>query len=222
MSRRRHLTDEERALWTGFARSIKPLDHAQEPPALETAAAEPVASKPAAAKPAAAKSAATKPAARNDLPRAEKSPPLAPLGRRLRRRVARGREPIDDRIDLHGHTQTKAHAALLRFLRGAQARWRQGGARRHRQGNGKRRPRCGSRARRSQAASADVARPGGISPLRPRIRGRAYRSWRGRGALRAVASRPVKPALNLTIGTRSHREQEKVISVCEKAFSIAV
>jgi DNA-nicking Smr family endonuclease len=126
MSRRRHLTDEERALWTGFARSIKPLDHAQEPPALETAAAEPVASKPAAAKPAAAKSAAakpaaTKPAARVDLPRAEKSPPLAPLGRRLRRRVARGREPIDDRIDLHGHTQTKAHAALLRFLRGAQA-----------------------------------------------------------------------------------------------------
>jgi DNA-nicking Smr family endonuclease len=126
MSRRRHLTDEERALWTGFARSIKPLDHAQEPPALETAAAEPVASKPAAAKLAAAKSAAakpaaTKPAARNDLPRAEKSPPLAPLGRRLRRRVARGREPIDDRIDLHGHTQTKAHAALLRFLRGAQA-----------------------------------------------------------------------------------------------------
>lgn len=126
MSRRRHLTDEERALWTGFARSIKPLDHAQEPPALATAAAEPVASKPAAAKLAAAKSAAakpaaTKPAARNDLPRAEKSPPLAPLGRRLRRRVARGREPIDDRIDLHGHTQTRAHAALLRFLRGAQA-----------------------------------------------------------------------------------------------------
>ena len=126
MSRRRHLTDEERALWTGFARSIKPLDRAQAPPALETAAAESTASKPAAAKLAAANSAASKPAAaepatRNDLPRAEKSPPLAPLGRRLRRRVARGREPIDGRIDLHGHTQAKAHAALLRFLRGAQA-----------------------------------------------------------------------------------------------------
>jgi DNA-nicking Smr family endonuclease len=126
MSRRRHLTDEERALWTGFARSIKPLDRAQAPPALETAAAESTASKPAAAKLAAANSAASKPAAaepaaRDDLPRAEKSPPLAPLGRRLRRRVARGREPIDGRIDLHGHTQAKAHAALLRFLRGAQA-----------------------------------------------------------------------------------------------------
>jgi DNA-nicking Smr family endonuclease len=127
MSRRRHLTDEERALWTGFARSIKPLDHAQEPSALEAVApaaggeTTPVAAKSAAAKSAAAKSPAAKPAARDDLPRAEKSPPLAPLGRRLRRRVARGREPIDDRIDLHGHTQTKAHAALLRFLRGAQA-----------------------------------------------------------------------------------------------------
>ena len=125
MSRRRHLTDEERALWTGFARSIKPLDHAQEPTALEAAApASGGETAPVAAKSpvqAAAKSAAAKPAARDDLPRAEKSPPLAPLGRRLRRRVARGREPIDDRIDLHGHTQTKAHAALLRFLRGAQA-----------------------------------------------------------------------------------------------------
>lgn len=127
MSRRRHLTDEERALWTGFARSIKPLDHAQEPTALEAAApasggeTAPAAAKPAAAKSAATKSAGGKPAARDDLPRAEKSPPLAPLGRRLRRRVARGREPIDDRIDLHGHTQTKAHAALLLFLRGAQA-----------------------------------------------------------------------------------------------------
>jgi DNA-nicking Smr family endonuclease len=132
MSRRRHLTEEERALWSGFARSIKPLDHAQEPSALaataisaggETApvAAKPATTKSAAAKSAAAKSAAAKPVARDNLPRAEKSPPLAPLGRRLRRRVARGREPIDDRIDLHGHTQTKAHAALLRFLRGAQA-----------------------------------------------------------------------------------------------------
>ena len=132
MSRRRHLTDEERALWTGFARSIKPLDHAQEPSALEATvpaaggetapvAAKPATTKSAAAKSAAAKSAAAKSTARDDLPRAEKSPPLAPLGRRLRRRVARGREPIDDRIDLHGHTQTKAHVALLRFLRGAQA-----------------------------------------------------------------------------------------------------
>jgi DNA-nicking Smr family endonuclease len=39
----------------------------------------------------------------------------------LRQRVARGREPIADRIDLHGMTQSRAHAALLRFLQQAQA-----------------------------------------------------------------------------------------------------
>ena len=36
-------------------------------------------------------------------------------------RLARGTEPIDARIDLHGRTQGEAHARLLRFLRGAQA-----------------------------------------------------------------------------------------------------
>jgi DNA-nicking Smr family endonuclease len=50
-----------------------------------------------------------------------KSPPLAPLGRRLRQRVVRGSESIDARIDLHGLTQAEAHGALLHFLRRAQA-----------------------------------------------------------------------------------------------------
>jgi DNA-nicking Smr family endonuclease len=47
---------------------------------------------------------------------------LAPLGRRLRQRVARGKEAIDGRLDLHGLTQSEAHAALLHFLRKASAR----------------------------------------------------------------------------------------------------
>jgi len=47
--------------------------------------------------------------------------PLAPLGRRFKGRVARGHETIDGRLDLHGLTQSEAHPALLRFLRGAQA-----------------------------------------------------------------------------------------------------
>jgi DNA-nicking Smr family endonuclease len=50
------------------------------------------------------------------------TPPITPLGRRLRQRVARGREPIDARMDLHGLTQAQAHAALARFLRAASAR----------------------------------------------------------------------------------------------------
>jgi DNA-nicking Smr family endonuclease len=47
--------------------------------------------------------------------------PLAPLARREKQQLARGRSAIDARIDLHGLTQAQAHAALLRFLRGAQA-----------------------------------------------------------------------------------------------------
>ena len=47
---------------------------------------------------------------------------LQPLGRRMRTRVARGKEAIDGRLDLHGLTQSEAHTALLRFLRAATAR----------------------------------------------------------------------------------------------------
>jgi DNA-nicking Smr family endonuclease len=48
-------------------------------------------------------------------------PRLAPIDRRARQKLARGRDPIDARVDLHGMTQAQAHAALARFLRRAQA-----------------------------------------------------------------------------------------------------
>jgi len=117
MSRRRYLSEEERTLWSGFARSIKPLRHAQEPP---RPSPPPPVSETAAVGGAAA-SRTPRPAAQQPTRSAEESTPLAPLGRRLRRRVARGREPIDARIDLHGLTQAQAHTALLRFLCAAQA-----------------------------------------------------------------------------------------------------
>jgi len=109
--RRRSLSDEEHALWGGVARSITPLQRAQTRAEPATgidaeARAEPTASRP--------------PAPRAPAP-AQKPPSLAPLGRRLKQRVARGRESIDRRLDLHGLTQTRAHAALLHFLRDAQA-----------------------------------------------------------------------------------------------------
>jgi len=113
MSRRRYLSEEERALWSGFARSIKPLRHTQEPPPSPVSKAAVVGD--------AAASRAQRAAAQQPTRSAEESTPLAPLGRRLRRRVARGREPIDARIDLHGLTQAQAHTALSRFLRTAQA-----------------------------------------------------------------------------------------------------
>jgi DNA-nicking Smr family endonuclease len=115
MSRRRRLSDEERALWTGFARSITPLRDAPEPSPVSPAAVESAGGEVEAPAP------AGRAAPRPDTGVQKKSPPLAPLGRRMCRRVARGREPIDRRVDLHGLTQAQAHAALLRFLRGAQA-----------------------------------------------------------------------------------------------------
>ena len=47
------------------------------------------------------------------LQREKAPPPLAPLGRRAKQRVARGKEPIDGRLDLHGLTQREAHATLI-------------------------------------------------------------------------------------------------------------
>lgn len=109
MSRRRQLSDEEQALWSGFARSITPLRGSKVPgtsPRGGDKAALPPA-KPLDAQP-------------HAMP-LTKTPPLAPLGQRLKQRVARGRDPIDARIDLHGMTQRQAHAALLDFLRRAQS-----------------------------------------------------------------------------------------------------
>jgi DNA-nicking Smr family endonuclease len=113
MSRRRSLSDDERALWTGLARSITPLRRAprpDEPPGPPAGKGTDGETPPAAPRPVTPRQAPAK-----------KAPPLAPLDRRLKQRVARGREPIEARLDLHGYTQTEAHAALLRFLRRAQA-----------------------------------------------------------------------------------------------------
>jgi DNA-nicking Smr family endonuclease len=109
VSRRRQVSEEERALWKGYARSITPLREG-------TVAGAPPDAAGAEAPPGAART-----ASRLEAPAVKKPPPLAPLDRRLRQRVARGREPIDARFDLHGFTQTQAHAALARFLRAAQA-----------------------------------------------------------------------------------------------------
>lgn len=113
MTRRRSLSEDERALWETVTRAIAPLrrrkakikaiDDAEEIAA--TLPAKPVRKTvtplPAPAKPSG-------------------PPPLAPLGRRMRQKLGRGTEPIDARIDLHGMTQADAHTALAHFLRRAQ------------------------------------------------------------------------------------------------------
>jgi DNA-nicking Smr family endonuclease len=114
MSRRR-LSDEERVLWQGVTRSIAPLRRPVRPEISEPAAAPSAANRPSKSPPAA------RPLVAKSVARPAPQPTLAPLGRRLRKRVARGSQSIDGRLDLHGLTQAEAHHALAGFLRAAQA-----------------------------------------------------------------------------------------------------
>lgn len=111
-SRRRVLSYEERVLWTTFTKAIAPLHVGAHFDVGDHAIAPMPASAPLAKTAPPPPSAPAKPA----------PPPLAPLGRRLRQRVARGKNAIDARLDLHGLTQAQAHSTLLHFLRNAQAR----------------------------------------------------------------------------------------------------
>jgi DNA-nicking Smr family endonuclease len=113
MSRRR-LSDDEHALWRGVVRAITPLRRPQS--ASEHDDADP------AAPPAKAERQKSLRQSQRQTPQPTKPPPLAPFDRRLRQRVARGRETIDARLDLHGMTQSEAQGALLSFLRRAQAK----------------------------------------------------------------------------------------------------
>jgi DNA-nicking Smr family endonuclease len=111
MSGRRGLSDDELAVWATFTRKIKPLQPART--AAKAAASAEVA--PPRRKAVAVKT--TAPVEAKPQPKAP--PPLAPLSRREKQRVARGHDRIEARLDLHGHRQDEAHAALLRFLRRA-------------------------------------------------------------------------------------------------------
>lgn len=111
--RRRQLSEEERALWESVARQVKPLR--KKPRGTKHAA-------PPAAEPVPARlSASLRPVASVQAPKPSKPavPPLAPLGRREKSRLSRGRSEIDARLDLHGMTQTRAHRALHGFLQRA-------------------------------------------------------------------------------------------------------
>lgn len=109
-NRRRPLSREERVLWKAVTKSVVPRrklpESEDENAEFETAMLPPVTAR--ALKASVAPPTPAKPLA---------PPPLAPLGRHTKRRVSRGKDAIDGRLDLHGLTQSEAHAALLRFLR---------------------------------------------------------------------------------------------------------
>lgn len=119
-SRKERLSPEDRVLWRRVAKSVTPLpgkgvedeDAGPEEFAVLLEAAPRAAPKPAEPPaPAPAKPAAA---------------PKHGIDRPTRARLAKGRLPIEGKVDLHGLTQTEAHALLLSFLHRAQA-----GGRRH-------------------------------------------------------------------------------------------
>ena len=114
--RRRVLSEEDRELWDLVARQVKPL-RTHRATKLHTA---PRAESSVAA-PAPKPTLSPRPLAAAPAPRPSKPamPPLAPLGKRERAKLSRGRSEIDARLDLHGMTQSRAHRALLGFLHNA-------------------------------------------------------------------------------------------------------
>jgi DNA-nicking Smr family endonuclease len=116
--RRRSLSEEERALWESVAKQTKPLRKRARAAKAHAASPDPVT--PAAAPPSPPKQFLSAKPARGPKPAPPPAaPPLAPLGRRERSQLSRGRKEIDARLDLHGMTQTRAHRTLFGFLQRA-------------------------------------------------------------------------------------------------------
>ncbi len=110
--RLRKLSDEEIDLWIAVAKSVSRRKGAKLPSARKIEPAPPTA-------PATAPMAQDRRAA---APSPKLPAPLAPLEKRLRKQLARGRSAIDQSIDLHGMTQAEAHQALRGFLSFAHGR----------------------------------------------------------------------------------------------------
>jgi DNA-nicking Smr family endonuclease len=106
MKRRAQLSDEELALWTHVAQSVKPLPGKRMPHFEKK-------SEPAKAVSSASSEAMSVAVVETTRPLLK---PLATMERRLRQRVSRGQAPIQGIIDLHGMRQEEAHRALLTFI----------------------------------------------------------------------------------------------------------
>ncbi len=133
--RRGRLTPEDRTLWEAVVRDAAPLSVRREPKA--QAAPKRVEAPPPAPEPDPTPEATEfrrsvgrvirpqgsgRPAAPPALrPAIDTLDPAAGLDRRTADRLRRGRRPPERRLDLHGMTADRAHAALNRFVRQARA-----------------------------------------------------------------------------------------------------
>jgi DNA-nicking Smr family endonuclease len=115
MPRIRLLTREELALWRLVTADVTPRVNKivceEETEPLESAPAKLETPQP---KPAGQKD-AQRPQTQTKAP-APPLHPIVPLDRRLKRKLFAGKAHVDDKIDLHGLTQARAHQALNDFL----------------------------------------------------------------------------------------------------------
>lgn len=112
------MSAEDSALWAAVKRSVTPLRPKDADQPLILAAPPPETAAPA---PPQAGVPAVPVVPKRPLP-PPPQPALQPLARKEKQKLVRGNAPIDGRIDLHGLTQAEAHARLLGFVAGAQAR----------------------------------------------------------------------------------------------------
>ena len=117
--RSRSLTDDERKLWRAVTKDATPMPRARKTVSEEPAPSSPTLPvEPRTLAPMRQQAARPAPAAMPPVqPRAPAGPPpLTGLDRRTSQRLARGQMEVEATLDLHGHTQERAHGALLDFL----------------------------------------------------------------------------------------------------------
>lgn len=119
------LSAEDAALWARVAEQVRPL--AKEDLRISHPAEDAAAGAAGRAAPAAETGPRGTPAPAGPRAAPKASRALAPapprpsaIDRRTLQRLRRGTIPVEARLDLHGHSQDSAHAALAAFLRAAQ------------------------------------------------------------------------------------------------------
>jgi DNA-nicking Smr family endonuclease len=115
---KRALTEDERTLWRAVAKTTVPLKRGRR--ASRTAEGDDDAEVGPRAAAAVSTSASVQPRSQKTTKPAA-PPALAPISRRDKAKLSRGRQEIHAKIDLHGMTQARAHRALLAFLQRAYA-----------------------------------------------------------------------------------------------------
>ncbi len=101
--------------------------------------------------------------------------PIVPLDRRLKRKLFSGKAHVDDKIDLHGMTQARAHQALNDFLWRAANSGAKSCSGRYRQGQ------CVQLRRTSRRRPGRASAPGSALAALPGAPRRSCYPWKRRG-----------------------------------------